>query len=189
MLFSYPATEKVIAVTHTAAAAVFGVSEIFCPAQSGERGYELKGRPRRQCADRPVYEWIALVFLQRLPILGFDARNECVGVERRHRDHSQNVAVVWIDNDCASAADCTQRFFGDRLDPRVQREKHVGSLLRRIFFQHAVNLALGVPAQMANTRFSAQVLVHYFLDIRFPLPARYSSIFFLIFDFPSASPW
>ena len=28
-------------------------------------------------------------------------------------DHRQNVAVVWIDNDCASAADRTQRFFGD----------------------------------------------------------------------------
>src|SRR5207244_680773 len=99
MLFGHPATEKVVAVTHTRAAAVFGVSEILCPTQSGKRGDELKGRPRWQCADRAVYERIAFVLLQRLPILGFDARNECVGVERRHRGHGQNIAVVWIDND------------------------------------------------------------------------------------------
>src|SRR6266550_9461239 len=109
MLFGYPATEKMIAVTHTTEAAVFGVSEIFCPTQSGKRGHKLKGRPRRQCADRAVYQRIAFVLLQCLPILGFDARNECVGVERRHRDHSQNVAVVWIDNACAAPTDCTHR--------------------------------------------------------------------------------
>src|SRR5689334_6119264 len=107
MLFRYPATEKVIAVTHTPATAVLCVSEIFWRTQSGERGDELKGRRRRQCADRAVYERIAFVLLQCLPILGFNARNECVGVERWYRDHGQNIAVVWIDNDCASAADCT----------------------------------------------------------------------------------
>src|SRR5439155_9589340 len=95
MLFGYPATEKMIAVTHTPAAAVFGVSEIFLPTQSGERSDELEGRARRKCANRAVYERIAFVLLQCLPILGFDARNECVWVERRNPDHSQNVAVVW----------------------------------------------------------------------------------------------
>jgi hypothetical protein len=42
MFFGYPASEKVIAVTHTAAAAVFGACEIFRAAQTGERRDKLE---------------------------------------------------------------------------------------------------------------------------------------------------
>src|SRR6266702_1564099 len=42
MFFGYPALEEVIAVTHTATAAVFGACEIFGAAQTGERRDELE---------------------------------------------------------------------------------------------------------------------------------------------------
>jgi hypothetical protein len=42
MFFGYPAAKKVIAVTHTATAAVFGACEIFRAAQTGERRDELE---------------------------------------------------------------------------------------------------------------------------------------------------
>src|SRR6266496_4873693 len=42
MFFSNPALEEVIAVTHTATAAVFGACEIFHAAQTGERCYQLE---------------------------------------------------------------------------------------------------------------------------------------------------
>ena len=158
-----------IAVTHTAAAAVMRICKIFRAAQSSEGGDELKCRAWRQRADRAVDQRIAFVFLQRFPILRLDARNESIWIERRNRSHRQDVAVVWIDNDCASPAHGAQGFFGDRLDPRIEREKNVRALLRRIFPQHSVNRALGIAAQMAHARFSAQVFVHDFLDVRFPL--------------------
>src|SRR5438046_1710457 len=150
MFFGYPATEKVIAVTHTAAAVVFGTSEIFWSTQSGERGDQLESRARRQCTDRAVHERIAFVLLQYFPILGFDARNECVWIERRHRGHGQNVAVVRIENDCARAANRTQRFFGDRLNACIQGEINVAALLWRVLMQDTVDLPLGVTPQTTH---------------------------------------
>ena len=43
MLFSYPASEKVVAVTDAAVATVLDVSEIFGAPQTGERRDELEG--------------------------------------------------------------------------------------------------------------------------------------------------
>ena len=45
---------------------------------------------------------------------------------------------------------------------------NVGSLLRRIFAQDAVDRAFRVASQITHTRFSAQILVRDFFDIRFP---------------------
>src|SRR5213593_4418077 len=81
MFFGYPALEEVIAVTHTATAAVFGTCEIFCAPQTGERRDELECRSWRQAADRTINQWIGLIFLQCCPILRFDAGDESVWVE------------------------------------------------------------------------------------------------------------
>src|SRR6266480_1299046 len=42
MFLVYPALEEVVAITHTATAAVFGACEIFGAAQAGERRDELE---------------------------------------------------------------------------------------------------------------------------------------------------
>ena len=105
-----------VAVADAAAATVLGACEIFRAPQTGERRDELECRAGRQTADRAVDQWIALVFLQRRPILRLDAGDESIWIERRHRSHRENVAVVWIDDDCARPAYGAQRFFGDQLE-------------------------------------------------------------------------
>ncbi len=54
------------------------------------------------------------------------------------------------------------------MNARVDRQENVGSLLRRIFAQDAVDRAFRITSQVTNTRFSAQILVHDFFDVRFP---------------------
>ena len=106
-----------VAVTNAAAASEVRVRQIL--AQTGQRGYELECRSWRKRAHRTVDERIGFIFLERLPIFCFDAGNECIRIERRHRHHRENVAVVRIDNHGRGAADRAQRFLGDRLNPRV----------------------------------------------------------------------
>ena len=98
-------------------------------AQTGERGHDLEGRAGRESADRAIDQRMRLVVAQFVPIFRLDARDESVRIERRHRSHREDVAIVRIDHHGGAAADRAQRFLGDRLDARVDREIDIGALL------------------------------------------------------------
>src|SRR6266540_976627 len=54
-----------------------------------------------------------------------------------------------------------------RLTARIDRQENVGALLRRIFAQHALDSSLRILAQITHARFSTQIFVHLFFDVRF----------------------
>src|SRR4051794_25627900 len=159
-----PEMEVMLAVPHAATAVEALVPNVFT--QTGERGDDLEGRSRREGADCPIDPRTSLVFLQRLPVLGLDARDKSVWIERWHRDHRQHVAIVRIDNHGGGAADRSQRLLRDSLNAGIEGHEDVRALLRRSFAEDTIDRSLRVAAQMAHARFAPKPLVHRGLDVR-----------------------
>src|SRR4029450_2035675 len=133
MLFGGPALEIMIAVLNTAVACELLLGQ--ATTQAGEGGDQLKRGSRRKPAHRTIDKRSGFVFLEHLPIFGFDAGDKGIWIERWHRSHCEDFARVWIDDDGSAATDRSQCFLSDGLDTGVDRQVNVRALLRRIFAQ------------------------------------------------------
>src|SRR5436190_23024895 len=86
-----------------------------------QRRHKFEGRAGRECTDRTVDQGIRFVLPQRFPILEFDTWDKSIGIKRGHRNHGENVSVIWIDYHSRGASYRAYCLFGDHLNATVDR--------------------------------------------------------------------
>src|SRR5262245_24807808 len=117
--FTDPTMEKVVAIRDAASAIVTLIAETF--AKAGQSGYQLESGSGWEGAHGSVNQRVRFVLSQHFPIFGLNARNKSIGIKRWHRDHGENVSVIRINDDSGPTTNCSQCFFGDHLNPSINR--------------------------------------------------------------------
>ena len=142
MLLSDPAVHKTIPILDPARAGIMSGPEFLFQPCKGRNN--LESRSRGQPAHCPIHQRHRNIIIQILPIFAGDFWNKHVRIERRHRGHRQNIAIIRIQHHRCGPPNrrMPERLLRSILNPGIQSEIHIVPGFRRVDTNLGIYLSL-----------------------------------------------